>query len=161
MKDKGFTLVELLLVLAIAGIMLSIAIPNLIKYRKDYIFNDYASQIEYLVKYGKIYAMEKTTNVGFCVNTDTKTFSIRNLGTNRNSDKCSGSEVRKITITENYITIAGYGALGLGPTVDPRGLAIYKGSVCISDGNKYSRICISTTSVRTEHGTGGCSACSN
>jgi type II secretory pathway pseudopilin PulG len=160
-SQKGFSLVEIILVLALGITMMSIAIPSLMKYYRNYKFEDYASQIEYLVKYGRIYAMERTRNVGICVNTTTKTFTIRDLGTARGADKCSGSEIRKLSISESYITIAGYGALGLGPTIDPRGLTIYKGSVCISNGTKFSRVCIDTTSIRTENGNGGCSACSN
>jgi prepilin-type N-terminal cleavage/methylation domain-containing protein len=161
MRQKGFSLVELIIAAAILSIMAAIAIPNLTKYYRDYKFNDYASRMEYLVKYSKIYAMEKTKNVGLCVNTTDKSFTIRDLGTSRGADKCSGSKIREMSVSEGYITLAGYGVFGLGPTIDPRGLAIFNGSVCISNGTKYSRVCIKTASIRTEKGDGGCSSCSN
>ncbi len=161
LNKKGFSLVELIIAAAILSIMAIIAVPNLLEYRKTYIFNDYASQMDYLVKYSKIYAMERTRNVGLCVNTATKTFTVRDLGTSRGADKCSGSVIRQMSVSESYITLAGYGVFGLGPTIDPRGLAIFDGSVCISNGAKYSRVCLRKASIRTESGDGGCSSCSN
>lgn len=173
MKNKGFTLVELILVLAIAGIMLSIAIPNLIKYRKDYIFNDYASQIEYLVKYAKIYAMERSRNIGICVNNNLKTMAIFNIGPDRGASTCPTTNtplcvnnnhtapciINRIEISENYISVDGsnYGSV---VKIDPRGIAIYPGNggnICITDGANYSKVIISKTGVRTEKGLGGCS----
>lgn len=171
MKNKGFTLVELILVLAIAGIMLSIAIPNLIKYRKDYIFNDYASQMEYLVKYGKIYAMEKTTNVAVCISSN-NLLTLQNIGTSRSftlacnaSNECTGNnpttpciiKTMRIPSSDNYITLAGSGA-----SFDPRGLAILTGYVCVAYDGKHRKICINRTGVRTDkEKEGGCVSCTN
>lgn len=172
MKNKGFTLVELILVLAIAGIMLSIAIPNLIKYRKDYIFNDYASQIEYLVKYAKIYAMEHSTNIGICVSNSPKQLTIFNIGPDRGESTCQNTStfckdnnhtapciVNRITIPEDYISIIGSNNNSV-VKIDSRGIAIHPGAggnVCTSYGGKYSKIVIGTTAIRTESGSGGCS----
>lgn len=172
MKDRGFTLVELLLVLAIAGIMLSIAIPNLIKYRKDYIFNDYASQIEYLVKYGKIYAMEHSRNIGICVSSANKEFTIFNIGPDREASTCPTTNtlcmnnnheapciINRINISENYISLNGSNS-GSVVKIDSRGIAIYPGTggnICITNSIDYRKVIISKTGVRIEKGSGGCS----
>lgn len=150
--QKGFSLVELIIALTVIATMAAIAFPNLLKYRRDYIFNDYASQIEYLVKYGKIYAMEKTTNVGFCINTTDKTFTVRDIGRSRGAGICSGSEIRRLPVAENYISLAGSGA-----SIDPRGVTIFSGNVCVSYNNRYFKVYLSKTSLRTENGSGECS----
>lgn len=160
MKQKGFTLVELLVAMGLMAALAAIAIPNMLRYYKDYKFNDYAAQMDYLVKYAKIYAMERTKNVGICVNSTDKILTIRDIGISRGAGKCSGVEIKRMEVDNNdkgYIELAGDGAFGLGPTIDPRGLAIYNGSVCITNGTKYSRVYIGKASIRTESGDGGCS----
>lgn len=150
-QQKGFSLVELMITVALIAILASIAVPALLKYQRDYKFLDYASQMEYLVKTAKIYAMERTTNVGICVQGNTLT--IRDIGTDRGAGICAGNDVIKtMTVTDSYVTLGGTGA-----SVDPRGLAIQLGNVCVSYNNMHERVSISRTGIRTERGAGGCS----
>lgn len=156
MKQKGFSIFELILVLGLMAILASIAFPNILKYFRDYKFNDYGGQIDYLVKYAKIYAMEKTTNVGICVNSANKILTIRDIGRSRGAGICSGSVIKSMPIAENYISLAGSGA-----SLDPRGVTIFSGYVCVSYNNRHIKVCLSKASVRTIKGSGECSPCSS
>lgn len=152
-NPKGFSLVELMIVVSIFAILAAVAIPALLKYQRDYKFIDYASRMEYLVKQAKIYAMERTTNVGVCVSGSTSTLTIRDLGTSRGAGICTGTPIKTMTVTESYVTLAGSGA-----SFDPRGLAIFTGNVCVryADSNRYEAVRISRAGIRTERGAGAC-----
>ncbi|MBZ0156827.1 MAG: prepilin-type N-terminal cleavage/methylation domain-containing protein [Alphaproteobacteria bacterium] len=157
--QEGFSLLELIIVVVIVAVISAAAISSISKFIKQYKFDSYAANMEYLVKMGKIKALELTSNIGICVNTGNKQLSIRNIGTSRSAGICSGSTLQgasSMTVTESYITVAGTGA-----SFDPRGLAIQSGYMCLSYNNRYAKICISRSSVRTESGAGGCSSCSS
>ena len=132
MKQKGFTLVELIVAMGLIAVMAAVAVPSVLRYYKDYKFDDYAAQMDYLVKYAKIYAMEKTTNMGICVNSSARTLTIRDIGRVRGAGICSGTVIKSMPVAENYISLAGSGA-----SIDPRGVTIFAGNTCISYNNKY------------------------
>ncbi len=151
--QKGFSLVELMIVVSLVAILSAIAIPALLKYQRDYKYLDYASQMEYMVKIAKIHAMERTTNVGVCVSGNALT--IRDIGTSRGAGICTGTELRRMSVTDSYVTLAGSGG-----SFDPRGLAIFLGNVCVAYDGKHRKVCISRTGVRTDiERTGGCVSC--
>ncbi|MFO0751902.1 MAG: prepilin-type N-terminal cleavage/methylation domain-containing protein [Thermodesulfovibrionales bacterium] len=156
--QEGFSMIEMVVAVAIASVITAIAVFNLSKFIKQYRFDSTAANMENLVKLGKIKALEFTSNVGICVDTASKQVSVRNLGTSRSAGICTGSAFQgaSMSVTEDYITLAGSGA-----SFDPRGLAIFSGYVCVSYNNQYQRVCISKTGIRTEGGQGGCSSCSS
>lgn len=155
-NQKGFSIVELMIVVSIFAILAAIAIPALLKYQRDFKFWDYASQMEYLTKYAKIVAMERTTNVGVCVSGSTLT--IWDIGTGRPSSaaaSCTGTAIKTMTVTDSYVTLAGSSA-----SFDPRGVTIWSGNTCVYYNNKYTKMCFSKASVRRVEGSGGCTPCS-
>lgn len=152
----GFSLIEALAVVSMIAILSAVAMPAIAQYVKARTFDGYSFQMEYLIKYAKMYAMERTTNVGICVSSGARLLTVRDIGPSRGSSICSGIAVKTMSITEDYITIAGSGA-----SFDPRGLAIWNGYSCIWYKDRYSRVCIATASVRSESGpAAACSSCS-
>ena len=93
-RSSGFTLIELFTTIAITSILIYMASSAGSALYKDYKFNDYASRMEYLTKYSKLYAAQKSTFVGICVDQTKKVIKLKELnakyasGDNFCSDIC-------------------------------------------------------------------------
>ncbi len=151
----GFSLIEVLIVVIILGVLSAVGIPLYKETIRDHKLTKYGNNLEYLIKSAKIMAMEKTTNIGVCVDSSTK-LTIYNMGTGRGGGACSGTEVMSMTIDSG--DAAGYNVslAGSSGSFDPRGLAISTGSACVSNGSKYYKVFISRTGLRTESKSGAC-----
>jgi prepilin-type N-terminal cleavage/methylation domain-containing protein len=57
-RDRGFTLVELMIVIAIIGILSAIAVPNFLSYRERGIIARTASDLNTIVKGFQLYAID-------------------------------------------------------------------------------------------------------
>ena len=147
--NKGFTLIELLIVLAIFSVIATVAVPSLRTYYRNYKYKDYAYSMEYLIRGSKLTAMERSVNIGVCVNSGT--LSIINMGTSR-TDACTGTALNTLQITDNFVSLSSSGL-----AFDPRGFAIFSGNVCISNNANYYKVVVSKFgAIRIEKGTGGC-----
>lgn len=154
-NKKGFTVVELLVVLAIISIFALVATADIARFYRIYKYYDYAFSVESLVRFARMTAMERSINVGVCVDDD-KNLSIRNLGTRRTADACNGTVMRSIRIPQEE----GFSFSGSNFSFDPRGFALSSGNVCFTDGNKYKKICVSRFgAIRIEEGHGECGPC--
>jgi type IV fimbrial biogenesis protein FimT len=154
-SPKGFSVIELLVVVIIMGVLAGMGIPIYVNQMKDHALRQYGNNMEYLVRLGKITAMEQTKNVGICVNSATELI-IYNMGTDRGAAICSGTSITSMTIAANHATGYGIGLTGSGAAIDPRGLAIWTGNVCVSNGRKFYRVTIDRTGTRTSEGSGAC-----
>jgi prepilin-type N-terminal cleavage/methylation domain-containing protein len=155
-RTGGFTVIEMLITLIIVGILSAIGVPSYLKLMKSYTLNQYAANMDYLVKYARVMAMEKTTNSGICVNSSTQLI-IYNIGTNRGSGICTGTASMTLNIDSSHASGYNISINGSGGSYDPRGIAIQLGNVCVTNGSKYFKTVISRTGMRSEEGAGGCS----
>ena len=151
----GFTLIEALMTLIIVGILSAIGVPSYLNLMKSYTLNQYGANMDYLVKYARVMAMEKTTNSGICVNSNTQLI-IYDIGTDRASGICTGTSSMTMNITSSHASGYNISVNGSGGSFDPRGIAIQLGNVCVTNGTKYFKTVISRTGMRNEEGTGGC-----
>lgn len=157
---SGYSLIELIAVISLIAILVSVAIPymsRLIRYTK---YQNYCNSLELLIKQAKILAMERSTNIGICVD-DERTVRIVDMGTNRGAGACVGTTLRILQIEPgdtSFVRFAGSSA-----SLDPRGFAIFNGNACVhnSEKNVYFLVCISRFGgIRVETGQGGCRNCS-
>ncbi len=150
LRNKGFSFVELMVVIALISILSAIAVPQINKMYKTYKYIEYTSSMENLVRWAKITAMERSINVGLCI-ADNKTLRIVNMGTNR-SNICTGSDLITLNIRDDFVFLHGSGA-----AFDPRGFDIFNGNVCLTNGDSYYKVFISRFgAIRTQKGSGGC-----
>lgn len=152
--DKGFSLLEICIVIAMIAIVVAIAAPSLSAYYRIYKFKEYAYSIESLVKASKLTAMERSVNVGVCVDSAAKTISIVNMKDSRSKSQiCSDTVLNTLRIEDSFVSLSGSAV-----AFDPRGFAIFIGNVCVSNDAKYYKVIISRFgAIRIDKGSGGCS----
>ncbi len=150
-RDRGFSLVEVLIVVAIMAILAGVAVPAMEKFYKIYKFKEYAYSMESLVKTAKLTAMQRSVNVGVC-RQGSSSLKIMNMGADR-SNMCSGTLLRSLEIEDNFVSLQGSGS-----AFDPRGFTISEGSLCATDGAMHHKVIIGRFgTIRTEMASGGCS----
>lgn len=155
-KTSGTSLIEIFIVISIIIILANFSLPYIKKLYRTYKFNEYALEIENLVKWAKITAIEKSINVSICKNNNE--ISVYNEETSRNPS-CSGEKLKTLIIKDNWINLSESVAWGKeGLMFDPRGLAIFTGNICISDGEIYYKVKLQSNrgAITIEAGKGNC-----
>lgn len=151
----GFSVVELLVVIIIMGILAGLGVPMYLNSLKDRTLQEYGANMEYQIRSARLLAMERTKNVGICRSSATQLI-IYDMGTDRGASQCSGTQASAMTISASHNTNYGISLSGSGGAIDPRGLAIWTGNVCVSNGAKYIKVIINRVGLRTQEGSGGC-----
>jgi prepilin-type N-terminal cleavage/methylation domain-containing protein len=152
---SGFSLVEVMMVVILLAILSVSGVALLIPMLSDQKLVKYGTQMEYMIKYAKLHAMEKTVKVGICVSGNQLT--LYDLGTVRDSTVCgtSGQKIMAMTVEAGDVS-SGITLTGSSVSVDPRGLALYPGTGgngCVSNGRKYYKTTVGVAGVRTQQGT--------
>ncbi|WP_038056943.1 pilus assembly FimT family protein [Thermodesulfobacterium hydrogeniphilum] len=152
-RYSGITIVELFLVIAIMVIIASIAIPSLQRFFKiNKYFND-VIKIEYSINKAKMMAMERTTNIGVCI--ENNELKLYDTGYERGNNPCIGTLIFVVKPEDKHTQIISNGTI----IFDPRGLNISSGgNICIpnSNLNVYYRIIVGQGYLKTEKGEGTC-----
>lgn len=162
--DKGFTLIEVCIVIVVIIVVAAIAVPSFKTYYRIHKFKDYSYSMENMIKGSKVIAMERSVNIGVCVDSTAKTVRIVDMGVSR-SEICTGTTLNTLKIEDDFVTLSSTetskdkGTYGLA--FDPRGFSIYLGgNVCVSDGVKHYKVVVSGFggAMRIDKGSGGCSS---
>lgn len=158
MNSKGFSLIELMVVIILISILSVAGVAMFTRQMKDHKLIQYAGNMEYLVKYAKMAAIERTTNVEICISNNILT--IYNLGTTRpNAKVCAGTQMNGMSIDNADVSGSHITLSGTSVSVDPRGFPIYPpdgGNVCVSNEGQYFKVYVQKTGVRTQEGAGRC-----
>jgi len=157
LNSNGFTLLELILVIAILSIVLSIAVPYAFKYKSIYTFQEYKADLETTVKWAKLKAMENSTNIAVCSNQTLNSITVYNKGTNRDYP-CDGNGtlINTINLDKNIAVVKDGGF-----SFDPRGLGIVGGIICFQSAqspSSYFAVSVQNSSgyINVLSGSGNC-----
>ncbi len=156
-KITGISLIEVIITIAIILILASFSIPSMQKFYRIYKFNEYSFELESLVRWARIAAIEKGINTSICIKN--QNIVVYNETVSRDPS-CSGEVLKKLVINDPWITSSIYVALGKpGLMFDSRGFAIFGGNVCITDGSKYYKVILQSDrgAITVEGGEGSCS----
>jgi Tfp pilus assembly protein FimT len=144
--NKGFTLVEVLGVSALAGTMIYLSSSLISNSYREMKFNDYAAKIDYFSKYAKINSIKSSTYTALCIKDNVLT--IQNLGSASSStcqflDKKNTIKTLDLSMDKGVKIISKLANGSDTPTsvmYDGRGLATSSSlnkTLCITNGNKY------------------------
>lgn len=152
MNKKAFTLIEMLVVISIIAVLLGVAMLYGPKYMRTYKYKEDVFQTEMAIKNAKLKAMERSINVSVCTNV--KTLTVVDRKRDRSACSCDGT----VLITVNLSNYSNYSGNGCRFMFDPRGLAVFGGNVCLSNGDVYTKFTVAAGAGRilVERGSGQC-----
>jgi len=150
--EKGYTFLELLIIIALILIVLSVGIPMFVKFYKTYKFNKYGMELKNIVEWARAKALENKSYVWVCLedtgyvdvcNGEGCKISVYNMR-NCNGTKCvQGTLLKTLPINDTWVTIK---RSTLTPSTyecfvfNPKGLAITSGDLCITNGKNYYKV---------------------
>ena len=167
---KGFSLIEVLVVIVLIVILLTTAIPSLQKFFKIYKFNNYAFELENLIKWAKIVSMARTSHIWICVESNNNLVTacsgeqdckvlVYDVETCRTKDCSNRKLLKSISIEDNWVNVKISPSSSFKCLVfDPRGIALTGGNICITENTRYYKFILQTNRgfIKVKSGEGTC-----
>ena len=168
-KERAYTLLEILIIVALLLIFLSIGIPMVIKMYRTYKFKNYAIQLQSLANLARVKAIEKGDYIWICLEkagfTDVCSegnckVTVYDVGScNSLTDCAQKSVIGTMVIPESWVELSKSTALGATCLIfDPHGVAKINGSICISNGKNFYKLILQQgrSIINETTGPGGC-----
>ena len=146
-QPNGFTLLELIVVIAIAAVLSAVAIPNFIAYRSNQRLGASAREILGAIKETRMRAVIEQRTAIITFNTTTNSY-LAFFDDGSGSGGVAGNEIQdgtEATIVAGELpgdidmTGASFGTAGAKNWFDMRGMASFNGSVTFANSNGLTR----------------------
>lgn len=98
--EKGFTLIEMLMAIAIVGIILATAAPNFSKWKEKHQIDGQAQKVYFDLLLARTTAVKTNNNVLVTFNTTAETYTVHD-DTDSNGTQDAGEAVKTVTLEED------------------------------------------------------------
>jgi len=152
---NGFTLIEIVVVIAIMAIALSIAIPNFSKYVTDYQISSQVDQIYSDLQLAKFYSVSHRVQTTFRINNNSYTISYLDSNNNLQTIKAINNLKYPVSLNVGNNTIS-FDSHGFASNAYANTITIY-----INQQNSAKPDCINITYTEINTGIWSNNVCSN
>ena len=140
-SQKGFSLIEVLIVCALIGIISAIAVPNMAKMMRSYRLKSAASELSSVMQLVRMTAISQNANSVLTFNTSNQTYSAfsdnGNGGGTSNDGSQTGTEptIKTVNISDTYFGEITFATPSFGTTItfNSQGICNPNGTVSLQN----------------------------